>query len=324
MLVNGFVFGFDAALQIVVLPHLLSLALGVERSTKELRRLVGEGYFRAVNATSAHLARLGDEDVVLALSQLPFRMQAQGMVEQKLEDRPRRTEDAGQPRKPLRDGLGVFVRPLNTTTDPAGLVSGRRRLPREWKPTVRLVMVANAVLQSAALVWREPVVAFSGDFKDFLNQLHLHPSQRWLSTLIWLQLGANGPAYSHIMELSLGFECNVSSNYAQRFAHELIRLFCQRFDAEEAAILDAETDPSRRAWLDARRELGKITGNNEARLYSLTCAKSTTHTACASASIDSCACCAAGAASRWPSTPACPSRRSGRPAPARSGSASAR
>ena len=33
----------------------------------------------------------------------------------------------------------------------------------------------------------------------------------------------------------------------QRFAHELVRLFCQRFDAEEAAILDAETDPSRRA-----------------------------------------------------------------------------
>ena len=69
-------------------------------------------------------------------------------------------------------GLGVFVRPLSTITDPAGLVNGRRRLPREWKPTMRLVMVANAVLQSsAALVWREPVVAFSDDFKDFFNQL---------------------------------------------------------------------------------------------------------------------------------------------------------
>ena len=95
MLVNGFVFGFDAELQIVVLPHLLSLALGVERGTKELRRLIGEGYFRAVNATSAHLARLRDEDVVLALSQLPCRIQAQGMVKRKLEDRPRRTEDCG-------------------------------------------------------------------------------------------------------------------------------------------------------------------------------------------------------------------------------------
>ena len=161
MLVNGFIFGFDAELQIVVLPHLLSLALGVERGTKELRRLIGEGYFRAVNATSAHLARLGGEDVVLTLGQLPCQMQAQGMVERKLEDRPRRMEDCGQPRKPLRDGLGVFVRPLNIATDPAGLVSGRRRLPREWKPTMRLVMVANAVLQSAALVWGEPVVAFS-------------------------------------------------------------------------------------------------------------------------------------------------------------------
>ena len=280
MLVNGFVFGFDAELQIVVLPHLLSLALGVERGTKELRRLIGEGYFRAVDATSAHLARLDDEDVVLALGQLPCRMQAQGMVERRLEDRPRRTEDAGQPRKPLRDGLGVLVRPLNAITDPAGLVNGRRRLPREWKPTVRLVMVANSILQSAALVWRQPVVAFSDDFKDFFNQLYLHPSQRWLSTLIWLQLGANGPAYSHVMELSLGFGCNVSSNYAQRFAHELVRLFCQRFDAEEAAILDAETDPSRRAWLDARRKLGEITGNNEARLYSLMCYTDDPHGMC--------------------------------------------
>ena len=130
------------------------------------------------------------------------------------------------------------------------------------------------------LVCLEPVVAFSDDFKDFFNQLYLRPSQRWLSTLIWLQLGANGPAYSHIMELSLGFGCNVSSNYAQRFAHELVRLFCQRFDAEEAAILDAETDPSRRAWLDARRKLGTITGNNEARLYSLMCYTDDPHGMC--------------------------------------------
>ena len=82
------------------------------------------------------------------------------------------------------------------------------------------------------------------------------------------------------MELSLGFGCNVSSNYAQRFAHELVRLFCQRFDAEEAAILGAETDPSRRAWLDARRRLGEITGNNEARLYSLMCYTDDSHGMC--------------------------------------------
>ena len=66
---------------------------------------------------------------------------------------------------------------------------------------MRLVMVANAVLQAATLVGREPVIAFSDDFKEFFNQLYLHPSQRWLSTLIWLQLGANGPAYSRMMEL---------------------------------------------------------------------------------------------------------------------------
>ena len=178
-------------------------------------------------------------------------------------------------------GLGVFVRPLSTITDPAGLVNGRRRLPREWKPTMRLVMVANAVLQSsAALVWREPVVAFSDDFKDFFNQLYLHPSQRWLSARIWLQLGANGPAYAHVMGLSVGFGCNVSSSYAQRFAHELVRLFCQHFDAEEAAILGAETDPSRRAWLDARRRLGEITDNNETRLHSLMCYTDDPHGMC--------------------------------------------
>ena len=123
-------------------------------------------------------------------------------------------------------------------------------------------------------------VAFSDDFKDFFNQLYLHPSQRWLSTLIWLQLGANGPAYSQMMELCLGFGCNVSSTYAQRFAHELVRLFCLRFDAEEKAIFNAETDPSQRAWLDARRKLDKIIGNNEARLYSLMCYTDDPHGMC--------------------------------------------
>ena len=280
MLVHGFVFDFDVELQIVVLPHLLSLALGVDRGSKELDRLIGEGYFHAVEATAAHLARLDDGDVVIALGMLPCRMQAQGMVERKLEDRPRRTEDAGQPRKPLRDDKGVPVRPLNTITDPTRVVKGKRRLPREWKPTMRNVMSANAILQAAALVWQEPVVSFSDDFKDFFNQLYLHPSQRWLSTLIWLNSAAHGPAYSHVVELCLGFGCNVSSNYAQRFAHELVRLFYQRFDAEEQPLLDAELDPSRRAWIDARRKLSEVTGKNEARLYSLMCYTDDPHGMC--------------------------------------------
>ena len=38
MLVNGFVFGFDAELQMVVLPHLLSLALGVVRGRSSISR----------------------------------------------------------------------------------------------------------------------------------------------------------------------------------------------------------------------------------------------------------------------------------------------
>ena len=69
------------------------------------------------------------------------------------------------------------MRPLNTITDPAGTVNGKRRLPREWKPAMRLVMIANAVLQATALVWQEPVVAFSDDFKDFFNPLYLHPTR---------------------------------------------------------------------------------------------------------------------------------------------------
>ena len=43
----------------------------------------------------------------------------------------------------------------------------------------------------------------------------------------------------------------------------------RRVDAAEAAAFDAETDPSRRAWIARRRALSSRTGRNECRLCSV-------------------------------------------------------
>ena len=73
----------------------------------------------------------------------------------------------------------------------------------------------------------------------------------------------------HILEISMGFGQRLSSNFANRFTFALREMLMRRVDAVEDAILDGETDPSRRAWIARRRALSARTGRNECRLYSL-------------------------------------------------------
>ena len=134
---------------------------------------------------------------------------------------------------------------------------------------MRLVMVANAVLQSAALVWREPVVAFSDDFKDFFNQLMLAPWCRHCAGFLWRPLSDEHADFTFVVEHSLGFGISMASNIAQRFAYGLMDLFYRVFDAIDAPFLAADrTIPRRAAWLRSREALSKRTGRNEVRLAS--------------------------------------------------------
>ena len=57
------------------------------------------------------------------------------------------------------------------------------------------------------------------------------------------------------------------SNFANRLTFALVAVFAAHVDALEAPLFDAETDPSRRDWIAARRRLSDVTGRNECRLF---------------------------------------------------------
>ena len=98
------------------------------------------------------------------------------------------------------------------------------------------------------------------------NQLYIHQSQRWLTTIAWL----GNSSVVHVIEKSLGYGISINSNFAQRFADALLVVFRRRFDAVEDRIVDDECrrDPSKAAYMARRRLLGLKLGNRQDRLYS--------------------------------------------------------
>ena len=55
--------------------------------------------------------------------------------------------------------------------------------------SLRYLMRGNAKLKAAARVWSLPVVMFVDDMKAAFNQFYLHPSQTWMTAILWLDLG---------------------------------------------------------------------------------------------------------------------------------------
>ena len=95
---TGANFGADVALQIVLQPHLTTLAPGYTRVDAELKRLEGEG----------------DLEFVDLLDFLPCRFIQQGTRARGYEtDRTRRISDAGGPHLELHCNDGFLVIPLN-------------------------------------------------------------------------------------------------------------------------------------------------------------------------------------------------------------------
>ena len=266
MALHGFVFAPSPDMNMVICKHLISLADGAARVDTEFDRLRSNGYLQYIERLDEHYAALDDDRVCLAFGRLPCICASQGTRERKLEPgRPRRIEDAGEPRKPLVGDDGTVVRDLNTQMDVHGaFADGTPKHPKERKPAPRTAMHDNAVLQSMARVWREPVYCFSDDMKDCFNQFFIHPGQTWLTTILWVD---DAFRMRHILELSLGFGQRLSSNFAQRATYAIMHLFQQRVDAIEAALFDNETDPSRLEFIKRRRALAARTGRNECRLH---------------------------------------------------------
>ena len=280
---RGALFFADVDLQIVICPHLLSLADGFKNVDRELRRLHALGYVEfneheehAFASQRIRSSRASDSDkVIVALGVIPCRCTPQGTRARKLEpDRPRRISDCGAPRKAVFDSASRPVVPLNDAIGfKTALPNGEQKFPTEHKPRLLHAMQDCAVLQSAARVWREPLLQFNDDTKDCFNQFYLHPSQIWMTSVLWLKLTwvASSCPYTHVLEHVFGYGIGCASGFAQRFGNSLMHLVAQRMDALDAPFLaaDAANDPSRAAWLRRRQALAARTGRNEARLYAL-------------------------------------------------------
>ena len=130
----------------------------------------------------------------------------------------------------------------------------------------------NAVLQSAACVWRGPVLLFNDDAKDCFNQIFLHPSEICKTSVLWIKLSEIASEYrcTHVIEHVFGYGIGNASGFAQRFENSLLELVARRMDAADASFIAAEAaaSPSCAAWLARRREVARRTGRNEERLYS--------------------------------------------------------
>ena len=169
---------------------------------------------------------------------------------------------------------------------------------QEIKPRVQDKLHDDAILWDAARhFFHAELHGASDDVKDYFNLIPLQPSQYWLSCLVWddaafeetISGGLRGASF--ISEYRLGFGVSLSSNVGQRFADLIIGEFRFRFDEQEAPLFDAVLSPAgvciggggmdeltrndASGWTDAcrwigrRRTLGRATGRNELRAYSV-------------------------------------------------------
>ena len=114
------------------------------------------------------------------------------------------------------------------------------------------------VLKVPARILNEPVLQFNDDSSDAFNQFHLHPSQIYMTSVLWLKLLdiASKCEYSHILEHSFGFGYSNASYFCQRFGDALNYLVTKRMRKLEARIRAKVTDPSLLAWYAHRDKLG--------------------------------------------------------------------
>ena len=149
-------------LQIVLLPHLVSLPLGFASVEKELTNVLEHGWYQRTDG----------------LPFLPFRAMGQGAASRNSNPQKfRRTTDGGGPRRPVFDRQGIPAVSFNDAiglhsqapgeADPH-LPSGSPSIPKwpapEVKPRIEDLMHDSAVLRHAAInVFHEPLSGFTRD-----------------------------------------------------------------------------------------------------------------------------------------------------------------
>jgi hypothetical protein len=135
------------------------------------------------------------------------------------------------------------------------------------KPTLGGLSNDKAVLLRASEVLDLPLYQFTDDFKWIFNQLALHPSQWHLNTSLWLSSLEEYVVAAHVMEYEFGFGLSPSSNVAQRFAEETLRLLRRRVEKDEAALQATDTEPAHQAYYSDRA----APGHGQDRLVTARC-----------------------------------------------------
>jgi integrase len=225
---------FDSIGLVMVLgPHLQSLATAFDAVAATIDGAVKGGLCGSVDREVAMFAFVPGYSI------------PQGAVAKKDGDT-RRSSDYGCPRKETSPPATA----INNATRAAGS-------PREEKPTNAQLAAAVAVLRLAADMFGEDLFVLSEDFKAWFNQFGVHPSEWFKQTFQWLRRGPMGELIpTWLCEYVMGFGMANSSGIAQRFADALLWLLLRRFDESESALLAAEPNEVRRAFLAERAQLG--------------------------------------------------------------------
>ena len=292
MLVYGVHLKADVPLQFVFCSHLVSLPEGFASVDSEILQFIEKGWY----------------ELSSLLPFLPCRVMAQGSTPRKNDpSRFRRTSDGGGPRVVSVDKAGVAAVPLNVaiglhdTLDSEWDCLVDKWSAKEVKPRIEDKMHDDAILRDLALFWfHEPIVGFVDDFRSYFNQIPVAPAEYWKLNHIWQTPDStsstppfSGASFGIVSEFRLGFGLSASPNVAQRFAELMLHDFRVRFDSAESQFFsrifnhisgecfganeadrrsavgrqDGLTDACR--WIIRRRELSRLTGNNELRAYSI-------------------------------------------------------
>ena len=278
-LTDGVQFKADLEMQLVFLPHLISLGCGFASVEKDLKKLAANGWYSFFQD----------------LPFVPCRIQPQGSVPRKLEERYRRVMEAGAPRKLLFDTSGVSVVSLNLASQ--GAKSVRKRdydamsheeqqcihqpvsdaNPPELKPSVAHITHDAACLKYAANQVPttvtdtnphgdgEPCFAFADDLSNMFHQFALCEAEYWKVCVLYLPLDPEHNEHSYAVEMVLAMGLFQASNVAQRAAHALMAMFRQDMDAAET--LHCDLHPELLKWQADRRLLSAHAQVPQDRLY---------------------------------------------------------
>jgi hypothetical protein len=237
----------DLDLQLVLLPHLLSIEGVEEEVLREVMKL-SVPPFEWVGFSES-------------LPFVPGRYIGKGVVP-KAGDQIRPIDEGGGPRSDLFDSDGFFVWALNAaiegredwdnySEDFVFMKGKASKLPKESKPTARHVRIVIRILRAAARAAGMPLNGFLSDLEKYFNQFMLAPEEYWKSNTVWSRR-------RYTSNYCMTFGVTSASNIAQRAGNSLVWIFLQDFEELDRPYREADAArwPALAQYLRLRKLLG--------------------------------------------------------------------